>query len=67
MKNFKNFRTKALAVFLVCTALLTSCGTSAKNEMSMTATESGAGNFKGIAQDNGYSLFLYLFYFAKLK
>lgn len=55
MKNFKNFRTKVLAVFLVCTALLTSCGASSKNDMSMTATESADGNFKGIAQDNGYS------------
>lgn len=55
MKKFKNFRAKALAVFLVCTALLTSCGTSAKNDMQMTATESTAGNFKEIAQDNAYS------------
>lgn len=55
MKNFKNFRTKALAVFLVCTALLTSCGASSKNDMQMTSTESAAGNFKGVANDEAYS------------
>lgn len=33
MKKFRNFKTKAMLIFLVCTALLTSCGSKANTTM----------------------------------
>lgn len=47
MKKFKNFKTKALAIFLVCSALLTACG-------SKYSSEAASSNNKGLNFTNGF-------------
>ncbi len=56
MKKFKNFRTKALAVFLVCSALLTSCGSSESSSFDTAHKFNATQSIKSdMASEAGYN------------